>query len=287
MPCTALCFLVGAIAICGLPPLNGFVSELLVYLGLFRTLIAMPEGGPTTGVIGAALAVPALALIGALALACFVKAYGAIFLGTARSERALAAHESPVSMTVPMLILAAVCVGIGLGPGFVAPVLDRAVAAWAPGAGGVVPRLATQAPLDWVSMMALLTLGGLVLGGGILFWRLRRTGSAAAPTWGCGYPAPTARMQYTSSSFGQTLVGWFAWALRPHARGPRDLPPFPLPSGFHSEVADPVLDEALRPAFRLGGRVFSWFRVMQRGNVQAYLLYIFLALIVLFVWPAK
>ena len=77
MPWTSLGFLVGAVAICGLPPLNGFVSELLIYLGLFGTLV--DQHGATFA--GAAIAAPALALIGALALACFVKVYGAVFLG--------------------------------------------------------------------------------------------------------------------------------------------------------------------------------------------------------------
>ena len=80
MPWTALCFLVGAVAICGLPPLNGFVSEFLIYLGLFGTL----GGRGRASFAGAAFAAPALALIGALAVACFVKVYGAVFLGTAR-----------------------------------------------------------------------------------------------------------------------------------------------------------------------------------------------------------
>ncbi len=92
MPWTSLCFLVGSVAICGLPPLNGFVSEFLIYLGLFGTLV--PRGGPTYA--GAAFAAPALALIGALAVACFVKVYGAVFLGSARSEHARHAHESPL-----------------------------------------------------------------------------------------------------------------------------------------------------------------------------------------------
>src|SRR5207247_5104797 len=80
MPWTALGFLVGAVAICGLPPLNGFVSEFLIYLGLFRTL----EGGRSFA--SAAFAAPALALIGALAVACFVKVYGTVFLGSPRSH---------------------------------------------------------------------------------------------------------------------------------------------------------------------------------------------------------
>src|SRR5262249_60355636 len=94
MPRTSLFFLVGAVAICGLPPLNGFVSEFLIYLGLFGSL---SETGAVS-FAGAAFAAPALALIGALAAACFVKAYGAVFLGTARSDHAEHASEAHVAI---------------------------------------------------------------------------------------------------------------------------------------------------------------------------------------------
>ena len=122
MPWTALCFLVGAVAICGLPPLNGFVSEFLIYLGLFGTLGG--RGGPHRSPLRP-LPLPALALIGALAVACFVKVYGAVFLGTARSEHARHAHESPPSMLGPMSVLVACCFLIGLAPLLVAPLLAR------------------------------------------------------------------------------------------------------------------------------------------------------------------
>src|SRR5262249_28166456 len=90
MPLTALAFLLGAVAIWGRPPLSGFVSDLCVYLGLFASVQAGP--GPAWPV--AALAAPALALVGALALACFVKVFGAVFLGAGRSEHAGHAHEA-------------------------------------------------------------------------------------------------------------------------------------------------------------------------------------------------
>ena len=112
MPRTSLAFLVGAVAICGLPPLNGFVSELLIYLGLFGTL-GIGEGGACPM---AAFAAPALALIGGLAVACFVKVFGVVFLGTARSEDARHAHESAWSMLGPMGVLMGCCLFIGLFP---------------------------------------------------------------------------------------------------------------------------------------------------------------------------
>jgi hydrogenase-4 component B len=231
-----------------------------------------------------ALAAPALALIGALALACFVKVFGAVFLGNARSEHARAAHESPATMTGSMLVLVICCAAIGLMPWLVAPVFDQAIAAWAPDARGLAPLLATAAPLAWISVMGVLLLAGLTATGMVLWLRLGRSVVDVGPTWGCGYVAPTPRMQYTSSSFGQVLVFLFDWALRPRTQKPAGLALFPTRTSFHSEVPDPVLDEAVLPAFRFGGWAFSWFRVVQQGSIQTYLLYIMVALIVLLLW---
>lgn len=91
-------------------------------------------------------------------------------------------------------------------------------------------------------------------------------------------------MQYTSSSFAQMLVGMFAWVLRPRTHRTIDLPLFPQHADFHSDVPDAVLDEVVLPSFQFGAWLFSWFRVFQQGNIQAYLLYIFLALIILLLW---
>jgi hydrogenase-4 component B len=280
MPWTSLYFLVGAVAICGLPPLNGFVSEFLIYLGLFGTL-GNVEG---TSFIGAAFAVPALALIGALAVACFVKAYGAVFLGTARSEHAQNAREAPLSMLGPMGVLAACCFLIGLAPLLITPILGQGISAWSPSLKDAGPRLVALAPLDWITAMGLLLVAALLAGGAVLWMCLRHGVVEKAATWGCGYIAPTPRMQYTSSSFAQILVGLFAWALRPRTHKPNTLPLFLQRTDFHSEVPDTVLDEAVLPTFRFSARLFSRFRVFQQGSVQTYLLYIFITLIVLLLW---
>lgn len=281
MPVTALCFLVGAVAICGLPPLNGFVSEFLIYLGLFRTLSA----SSTTGLV-CAFAVPALALIGGLAVACFVKVYGAVFLGTARSEHAHQVRESGPTMIAPMVILAACCLFIGLFPSWVAPALAMGVESWLPGTTAAGGRLEAFAPLSEVGTAGVALLCGLAVVAVGLRWVVRHRPVAAGATWGCGYAAPTERMQYTSSSFAQMLVRYFALVLMPRVRKPKSqsFAIFPDKSDFHSEVPDAVLDRAVFPFFRIGAWILSRLRVLQQGSIQAYLLYIFLALLVLLLW---
>lgn len=280
MPWTALAFMVGAVAICGLPPLNGFVSEFLIYLGLFDTLGL----GGRPAYAGASFAAPALALIGALALACFVKVFGAVFLGTPRSEPARHAHESPQSMLASMFALVLACLVIGLAPLLVAPVLDSAVAACSPGAADIPAAVATLAPLGAISGLAAVLVVGLTIVGGWLWIWLRNSAVERGSTWGCGFAAPTPRIQYTASSFAEMLVGLFRWALRPRIHRERITELFPQASSFHSHVPDPVLDEVVLPTFSGSARLFACVRVLQQGRLQMYLLYIFVVLIALLIW---
>lgn len=293
MPWTAAAFGVGAVAICGLPPLNGFVSELLVYLGLFRTALAEPGSGRWAA---AALAAPALAAVGALAVACFVKAFGAVFLGELRSAHGREATEAPRSMLGPMAVLVGGCAAIGLFPWAVAPVLDRAVAAWgmghgawstghgAWGGGSALPRVAELAPLSAVGALALGLTALLGFGAWWVRARLRRRPPERSGTWDCGYQAPSARMQYTASSFGQLLVGLFSWALAPAVRLTRLAGLFPGQAVFASHVPDAVLDRFLRPLFTGAADLLGRARVFQRGRVQAYVAYVLATLIALFLW---
>ena len=272
MPRTGFAFLVGAVAICGLPPLNGLVSELLIYLGLFRAA-AMNDGSSW---LVAMMAAAALAFVGALALACFVKAFGAVFLGTARSEDGAAAHEVGGRMLVPMAVLGVCCVGIAVGIPLLAPALDEAARAWS----------ATNQSLDAVAPLLMIAVANGVLLVVSCMWiaRASRPQPAEVGTWDCGYAAPSARMQYTSSSFAEMLVRLMSWALRParHARAITET--FPAHATFESHVPDTVLDRGVRPLFRLVGRIADRLRPIQAGRIHLYLLYILATLLVLLLW---
>jgi hydrogenase-4 component B len=183
-----------------------------------------------------------------------------------------------------MAVLVACCFAIGLAPILFAPLLERGVLAWAPLPAGGVPRLAALAPLGWVTRLGAIEIAALAVVGLALQARLRRGALTTGTTWGCGYAVPSPRMQYTSSSFAEMLVGMFGWVLRPRTRTPSDLPLFPQATAFESTVPDAVLDGVVVPAFRWGAWLFSRFRVFQQGNIRTYFLYIFLALIVLLLW---
>ena len=281
-PWTAVCFLGGAVAICGLPPFNGFISEWLIYLAAFGSI-----SGETPGLHPAVLAAPALALIGGLALACFVKVFGIAFLGEPRTPAAAAvAHDAAPSLRGPMLALLLACAWIGLLPATLAPLLERAAVTWSP-LTATVTLTAPLAPLPlvgaagWVLLLYLAALG---------WWLQRRTRHAPRDvgTWGCGYAAPTPRMQYTASSFADFLVGQFRFGLRTERHGGKVSGLFPANGEFASHTPDAVLDRALLPSFRGVARWGSWLRArVQNGLIPTYLLYVALTLLVLLLLVAR
>ena len=286
MPLTAAAFLVGAVAICGLPPLNGFISELFVYLGLFQGL-SMHGAGYVLG----AMAAPLLAATGALALACFVKVYGTAFLGLPRSMAAERAHEASPAMLLPMAVLAAACAFIGLAPGLLAPLLDAVMALWSqpavagPEAATALPGLRSLVPLGTIGMASMILACAIALLalGHWLHSRLRAAGrvTGAPGTWDCGYARPTPRMQYSASSFARSIVDLFSWALRPHMEQPALHGSFPGPASMESHVDDPVLDRRIIPAFRGLEKASLWFHRFQQGLTQSYIVAILLALMIL------
>jgi hydrogenase-4 component B len=269
MPWTAGLFTLGAMAISGLPPLNGFVSEWLVFLGLFDAVSA--HGAASWAAAPAAIL---LGITGALALACFVKVCGVVFLGLPRSEAALHAHECGWRMRLPMLLLAALCAGIGLAPVLFWPAIAHASAAWQP----VWLDTAPPAPLVTLGSfhLALAALATLAVIG--LWHRVRRNGLERAGTWDCGYARPTARMQYTAGSFAGIITGWFAWILRPqrHTHIPKEN--FPAHGSFVEHTPETVLELVIGPAAAVVMRISAGVRHLQHGRLQAYIFYLLLGL---------
>jgi len=280
LPYTALLFGVGAVAICGLPPLNGFVSELLIYLGFFRGI-----QGSGIAAAATALAAPALAVVGGLAVACFVKVYGIVFLGSPRTVEHAAHHEAGWQMLAPMALLAVVCAVVGLAPVLLSGMLQRASqTAFPPSGVDAGTSLATLAPLPIISMTALVL---LVLLAALAFWYRRRLAAAPqgeAVTWGCAYQRPIPRMQYSASSFAGMLTGLYAFVLKPRIHRPgiaRGI--FPAGTHFHSHVPEAVLELVYIPTLERLYRRFLPIRRMQSGILQQYVLYILITLVVLFV----
>jgi hydrogenase-4 component B len=269
MPWTASLFGLGAVAISGLPPLNGFVSEWLVYVGMFDAVL-----GPGDAAVAAIAGIVLLGVTGALALACFVKVCGVVFLGAPRSAVAERAHECGGWMRGAMLVLAAGCVGIGLAPWVVWPALHTAVAAWH-GGWADVGAPTSLATLGWIHV-------GLAVVGvwaSVGLWRRAHVGGwARAVTWDCGYAAPTARMQYTAGSFAGIITEWFAWILRPERHEHRPSGLFPAEASVASHTPETVLERVLEPCGRGVMWVSAAVRRLQHGRTHAYILYLIFGL---------
>jgi hydrogenase-4 component B len=289
MPWTAASFLVGAVAISALPPLNGFVSEWLTYQallhgfdttrGLLRLLF------PFGGVL--------LALAGALAAACFVKAVGITFLAQPRSEAAGRAGEAPVPMLAGMGLLVAACALLGLFPGFMLGLLDpvttqllgEPVAGRLLGSDGLVlttlePRGGTVSTLG-LAMMIVGLLPVVVL----LARRAARRGAVSVgPTWDCGLPRLTPSMEYTATAFSKPFRMIFRAIYRPTREVQADFTfsrYFTRVVHFETRI-DPTFERLIYEPFnRAVLQVARRSRVLQPGSVHLYLLYIFVTLLLL------
>jgi hydrogenase-4 component B len=273
MPLTAVAFLVGSAAIVGLPPLNGFVSEWVVFQALLRS-------GEAQSVLRvASVAAAGLGLIGGLALACFTKVYGVVFLGHERTPGAAGAVERGPGSLGPMLVLAGICLAIGVLPALaVVPAVQVALAIMAlpiP-AGGLIDLGAALPVITLVAAGVMLLSALLWLARGR---RLAAVPVASAGTWACAYPRPTTRMQYTASSYAAPLLT----ALR-SVSGVRVEAD---PRRFHSHPIDLVLDGAVLPAWRRIVGLAGEARLLQAGRLRWYLLYVILTLLTLLLYMGR
>lgn len=289
MPLTATAFLIGCMAISALPPLNGFVSEWYTYQSLF----SMSHDGTFIMRISGPIAIVMLAITGALAAMCFVKVYGVSFCGGARSEAATHAREVPWTMTAAMLILAVVCVLLGVGASVIAPVLAK-VAMSLTAATDVtvvqgamlVPDSAAQAMIS--PAMTFLLLLALPLIPFIIYlvfkgkqMSFRRKGDA----WACGY-AWERDMSVSAGGFTQPLRSMFAPLYRmrkqldPSARLAHALEVTKTGAG----KVEPFWDERIiYPLVRGINRFAKRIQCLQGGDFRLYCLYVVAALVVLLV----
>jgi hydrogenase-4 component B len=289
MPQTACFFLIGAVAISALPPLNGFVSEWLTYQALL-------QGFGTTASLWRLifpLSGAMLALTGALAAACFVKAFGITFLAQARSEAAAQAHEVAPTMRLGMAALTAACLVLGLLPTTLVRLLDAATAQLT-GAqlsaqlslanGLVLTSLAEKS--GTVSTLGIVLIGVCLLPIPLAFRLVlaRDARTRRGPTWDCGQRGLTPQMEYTATGFSKPIRMIFKALFRPRRDVQREYdfsPYFAEKLRFESHVEEVFETRIYRPARLLILRASRRIRAIQAGSIHAYLLYIFLTLLLL------
>ena len=277
MPATAIMFLVGSIAICGLPPFNGFVSEFLIYLGMFKGL-SIHNFISLISIIGA---IAGLALVGTMAILCFTKAFSIIFLGMPRSEAAADVKtDTGLSMILPMSILALFTLIIGILPKQVFNIILKPVS--------VITTCPTIQLIEPISIMQIIAIYALLLTivlTIVCFIKLKLTKGkiSVQETWGCGYNRPNCHMQYTASSYASPFLAMLKPLFKKvfDIEKPRKL--FPQSAHFSLHIDD--IEEAyiINPLLKLDEWFLSKFESIQNGNIQSYIKYglIFLVLVII------
>jgi hydrogenase-4 component B len=286
MPQTAFFFLIGSVAIAGLPPFNGFMSEWLTFQSL---LLSFQIDSHAVNLVFA-VAVSALALTGGLCAACFVKAFGITFLALPRSTQAEHAHEVGMAMRAAMALLALACLGLGLAPAVILAPLET-TAFELTGAHADMRfdfnllvanhDYATLSPL-WVALALALCLALLPLLLRVLGANLRRR---YYETWGCGRALQTARMEYTATAFANPFKRVFSLLYRPVKQLDIEFHPesrfFVQTIAYRNETRSIFEDSLYRPFARFMQWSAREARQLQSGSVHLYLLYMLVVLVAL------
>ena len=292
MPWTALSFLTGSLAIATIPPLNGFVSEWYTYQALFAAALT----GTFLVKLAAPIAAMLLALTGALAVMCFVKAYGAVFSGAPRSHHAETARDVPWPMITGMAILAITCVELGLLAPVIAPIIaaiatatiGTASVAVADGAvliPGDSHQAALSTPLIAVLLLVLAMVPIVIKGA---FTSKRASPRRAAAPWAAGY-LPDSQMTVSGSAFVQPVRMFFGclYAIR------IDAPWAAVVRGFAAVVtlarrAEPGWDRGIVDPIARGVQVIGQrMQALQGGDLRTYCVYIVGALVLLLTLAAR
>lgn len=320
MPWTTLFFLVAALAISAVPPFNGYISEWMLLETLLQSF-AIPD---TLAKVVIAISGAALALTAGIAVTAFVRLCGVSFLALPRSKEAAAAHESPATMRVAMGFLAFLCLALGVLPTFVIPMLDRVTTALVGVSvlNQVVPPLFTNHPGAY---QLLVTLGGGLFGGwlpvnglvviaapafstidspGYLFLAellligivmlalrvIRPLGTRRiGHVWAGGIPRFTAAMTYTGMAYSNPIRMIFNGIFRSRVQTKTPALAAHHREGlveYEQEIPPPFERGLYRPLRRGVGWLTECARVIQSGNINQYVAYIFLIVIIVLILRA-
>lgn len=269
MPHTAIVFLIGALAIGGLPPLNGFISKFLIYSGFIETFNNQHLALSALMILGIAI----LSMAGGVSMLTFAKSFGVIFLGEPRSEYHHKPSEVPLLMRIPLYLIITLMLAIGLFPDrLLTPLFNvtRSIT--------TIPLMPLQgygATLAYTGRAALILIAII---GTLLFLRFvifRKKPVEMHATWGCGYVAPRVSMQYTGKSFSKSLAKLFGFITIENKKYKELKTVSVFPSArtyvsyycefFETRIIDPLIQQFLR--------VFNLFTFIHNGKIQFYVLY--------------
>lgn len=271
MPQTSILFLIAAIAICGLPPLNGFISEFIIFGGLYNWLYS----ANLLSLLGIVFSVGGLVFIGGLALMCFTKAFSIVFLGIQRDSTVPEIHETGFWQLFPMYLTVTLMIVIGLFPSFFINALQSPVNLFTHHIVfnlnlikvGAIDSMRT---VNWIFFAFILLV--------ILLLLLRKYFSSkkqieTGPTWACGYTNTGSKIQYTASSFVRSYSKLAKPVLEIEKKEIEISEVFPAEKHFKTDSYDKIEHFFIDYPLRLIEKVTNLFLFLQNGQLQRYILY--------------
>ena len=281
MPKTAAIFLVGAIAIGGLPPFNGFVSEFIIYVGLIEGI----HSNSLSQILLFILSLAGLSVIGGLSVLTFTKTFGVIFLGQPRTELEHKPHEVSKLMLVPQYIIIVLMLSVAFIPQFYLKIIGFALMQMNPLHADMTGIIEYANTIQGISMYSLLLIAVAaaiwIVRSLVMKQRLQRIDA----TWGCGYTAPTSRIQYTGKSFSKPLGKILNFLLIENKHfdelNPGEI--FPEKRTYFSHYHDFFERKLIDPIVSRLNYSANYFSFIQNGRVQSYVLYGIVFILAMFI----
>jgi hydrogenase-4 component B len=271
-------FLIGSIAISGIPPLNGFMSEFLIFKGFFNAAAALGNYFPLFMLLMAV----GLAFVGGLAMVCFTKINSIMFLGTERSN--LQSFKVSRTEYTALGMLASLCVLFGVYPQSLLRIIYSIITFEHT---GIIIRPYTM--ITNLEFITVIFIGVLLAIVGIIIWKKFNTQQRISQAWGCGYTLPTPRMQYTASSYADEInsISSHMLHLRKHITAPKTL--FPQPSRFVSHSEDFSEKKFIAPIYRYIMKKIDAFEFLSRTDIRFYISFMLIIAIIYggiaIIWP--
>jgi hydrogenase-4 component B len=291
MPKTSVLFLAGSIAIGGIPPFNGFISEFLIYCGILNGINQAGISQITLMILTFA----GMSIIGGISILTFTKAFGTIFLGAPRQILKPEPAEVSFIMLLPQYLITGAMIFIAFFPGYFLQLLGIILNNNTfPGISYNIIDLqgyiAVMKNISMASVLFLLVIGFIFF---IRYVLTRRREEEYSSTWGCGYLAPNTKMQYTGKSFSKSFGKLLNFTLI-EKKGYNEIERneiFPDARKYRSTYLDIIENKIIDPVILLITRFINMFQFVQNGKIQAYVIYGILFILAIFagtilnLWP--
>ena len=287
MPVTAVLFLIGSMAIGGVPPFNGFVSEFIIYNGLFKGLLGFQGISQSILLV---LTITGLVIVGGMSLITFTKTFGVIFLGNSREKLPHEPKETPFIMLLPQYLIVAAMLSVAIFPQFFFAsannIVTTSFSTTFTDVGATMPAIVENiANIGKVSLGFILMIVSVLA---IRGWIIRKRKAVGYETWGCGYVAPVPKAQYTGRSFTRSFGMLFSFLVQEnnHAEKIPKRRLYPAPIGFSTSYIDRLERYLVTPLAKRLTFGMNYFQFIQNGHIQSYVLYGIFFIILVFLGTA-